>query len=80
MIRFEYLTDEKLLYVAMGEGPVAETIELEESVYMDLDANGRPIGIEFLNADDFLSFLERRGGGLSLPEYIDDLAVLIPAS
>jgi uncharacterized protein YuzE len=37
------LTDEKLLYLAMGEGPVAETIELEESVYVDLDANGHPI-------------------------------------
>ena len=76
MIRFEYSADENLLYVALGEGPAAETLEVEESVYVDLDADGRPIGIEFLNADDFLPFLLRRGGQLTLPERVDDRAFL----
>ncbi len=76
MIRFEYSSDENLLYVAIGEGPAAETIEVEESVYVDLDADGRPIGIEFLTADDFLPFLARQGGRLTLPERIEDRGIL----
>lgn len=72
MICFEYSAEENLLYVALGEGPAAETIELEESVYVDLDASGRQIGVEFLNADDFLASIDLRGGRLLLPEYLDD--------
>jgi len=77
---FEYSSDENLVHVAHGEGPAAETIEVEESVYLDINDDSRPIGVEFLNAADFLSFLERRGGKLFLPEYIDDLKALAPAS
>ena len=55
-------------------------MEVEESVYPDLDAVGKPIGVAFLNAADFLSFLERRGGTLLLPEHIDDPATLASAS
>ena len=76
MIRFEYSSDENLLYVALGDGPAAETIEVEESVYVYLDAYGRPIGIEFLNAADFLPFLSRHGGQLTLPERIEERGIL----
>ena len=80
MIRFEYSSDENLLYVALGDGPAAETIELEESVYVDVDADGRPIGVEFLNADDFLPFLARHGGQLTLPERVEDGSILAAIS
>jgi uncharacterized protein YuzE len=69
-----------LLYLALGEGPAAETVEIEESVYVDLDGSGHPIGIEFLNAEDFLPFLARRGGRLLLPEFVDDRSALLAAS
>ena len=71
MIRFEHSANENLLYVALGDGPAAATIEVEEAVYLDLDADGRPIGVEFLDADDFLPFLERHGGRFLLSEYIE---------
>ena len=35
---------------------------MEDSIYVDLDADGQPSGIEFLNAGDFFAFRERRGG------------------
>ena len=76
MIRFEYSPDENLLYFALGGGPSAETLEVEESVYLDLDSDGRPIGIEFLNAADFLPFLGRHGGHVSLPERVEDSGIL----
>ncbi len=80
MIRFDYSHDENLLYVALGDGPAAETIELEDSVYVDIDADGHPIGIEFVNAVDFLPFLVRHGGRLALPERIASGDILAPAS
>lgn len=80
MIQFEYSPDENLLYVALGEGPAAETIEVEESVYIDVDTDGRPIGIEFLNADDFLPFLGRHGGRLTLPEHVEEGGILAASS
>jgi uncharacterized protein YuzE len=80
MIQCVYSPDENLLYVALGDGPAAETIEVEESVYIDVDANGGPIGIELLNADDFLPFLARNGGRLTLPEHIEEGGILAASS
>lgn len=68
MIRFEYAADQKLLCITVGAGPAAETIEIEESVYVDLNDDGQPIGVEFLNAPDLLPFLERQGGVFSVPD------------
>ena len=67
MIRIEYAADHELLYIKIADGPAAETIEIEESVYVDLDADGQPIGVEFLNAADFLPFLARHGGVFAVP-------------
>jgi uncharacterized protein YuzE len=67
MIRIEYAADYELLYIKIADGPAAETVEVEESVYVDLDADGQPIGVEFLNAADFFAFLERRGGIFAVP-------------
>jgi uncharacterized protein YuzE len=44
--------------------------ESAEMVYVDLDANGHPIGVEFVNADDFVPFLRRHEGNLQLPTEI----------
>ena len=66
VLRMTYSESGGALYFALGEGEVAETIELEEMVYVDLDATGRPVGIEFVAAEDFLPFLVRRGGEFAL--------------
>jgi len=79
MIRFDYSSDGNLLNVALGDGPSIETIEIDDSVYVDVDADGRPIGIEFVNAADFLPFLARHGGHLSLPERMRGEAALTAA-
>jgi uncharacterized protein YuzE len=38
------------LYVRLREGPAARTEELDDFRNVDYDADGRPIGIEFLAA------------------------------
>jgi uncharacterized protein YuzE len=71
-LRLKYDSDAEALYLTLREGLAAETIEIEESVYVDLDADERPIGIEFLNPGDLVGFLTRRGGEFVLPERVTE--------
>ena len=73
---FEYATDVNALYVRFRRGKVAETVEIEHLIVVDLDGDGQPLGMEFVNADDFLPFLRRHGGPLTLP---DDLVAMTAA-
>ncbi len=56
--------DAAYFYLTSSAGVVAETTELSDSILVDYDASGRPIGIEVLNATDVLpekvlSYLKR---------------------
>jgi uncharacterized protein YuzE len=42
------------LYIRFSSAPVAETVELSESVYVDLDQDGEPVGFEVLHAEPAL--------------------------
>ena len=55
--------DAKALFIQLSDAEVLETVELAGNVYLDLDANGEPVGIEVLNADPALPALV-----LALPE------------
>ena len=55
--------DAKALFIQLSDAEVLETVELAGNVYLDLDANGEPVGIEVLNADPALLALV-----LALPE------------
>lgn len=66
--------------IARGEipdGAVERTLELEPGVYLDLDAEGHPLGLEFVHAHDFQGFLMRRGGRLEIPEKVEDVDSLL---
>lgn len=59
----EYSPDGNLLYVRLRQGEVVETAEFQSDVYVDLDDEGRPVGVEYLNADGFFPFLKRLAEG-----------------
>jgi len=46
--------DARALYIQLSDADVLETVELAGNVYLDLDANGEPVGFEILNADPAL--------------------------
>jgi uncharacterized protein YuzE len=71
-LRLTYTPEHGLLYMAFGEGDIADTIEVEESVYLDVSADGRPLGIEFLNGGDLPEFLRRHGGEFVVPRHVDN--------
>jgi len=37
------------LYITLREGHIAKTVEFAEEVFVDLDSNGKVLGIEMLN-------------------------------
>jgi uncharacterized protein YuzE len=39
------------LYIRFSKASIAETVELSESVYVDLDEAGEPVGFEVLHAE-----------------------------
>jgi len=73
-LRISYDAEVDALYLRLAEGPAAETVEVTPAVYVDLDGDGRPIGIEFVNGADFLPFLARWGGEFVLPARMDEPA------
>ncbi len=64
-IRYDAAAD--ATYVRLRAGTVAEPL--------DVDAEGRPLGIGFVAASDLLPFLRRRGGKFVLPGRIGSSAV-----
>lgn len=49
-MRIEYDREVDALYVRLQEKYVARTIEIEEGLNLDLDENGKLIGLEVLDA------------------------------
>lgn len=45
-----YDPDVKALYLRFSEAEITETVELSADVYIDVDADGQPVGFEVLNA------------------------------
>ena len=62
-----YIRDE------IQDGEAVRTLEVEEGVYLDLDADNRPLGMEFIHADSFQDFLKRHGGRIEIPAVVEDL-------
>lgn len=48
----EYDTEHEVLYLKIREGKVVKTKEYRAEVFVDLDKEGKLLGIEFLNLED----------------------------
>ena len=51
-MQFRFDEEANALYIASRAGEVVRTIELTDMVYIDVDADGAPLGIEFVSADE----------------------------
>lgn len=76
-MRIELDTEANALYLyiqdEIRDGEAVRTLEVEDGVYLDLDADNRPLGLEFIQADDFQDFLKRHGGRIGIPAIVEDL-------
>ena len=46
-MKIEYYPDTDTLYMSLREGPGADAMEIASGVVIDVDAQGRLVGIEF---------------------------------
>jgi len=68
-VRFEFDSEADALYIRINEGRVERTMEIEEGVYADLDAQDRPLGLEFIALATFDEWMKRHGT-LEVPERV----------
>lgn len=68
-----YTKESNMLTIFFNSSAVEESVEHEPGLWLDLDKEGKVIGVE---AHDALSFLERAASsdGLELPEKVKRLA------
>ncbi len=57
-MRIEYDREVDALYIRLQEKYVARTMELEEGLNLDLDENGKLIGLEVLDATERYSLAD----------------------
>lgn len=72
--------DVNALYVELRPGNVARTVEVTETIYADLDAEGATLGVEFVDADEFVPFLRERADDERLPPEVRPLFAATAAS
>lgn len=53
-MKIEYDPEANALYITLREARIAETAEVTESLSVDLGEDGRPVGIEVLDARELL--------------------------
>jgi uncharacterized protein YuzE len=66
-MQFRFDPEANALYISLSRGEVARTIGLNDEVYVDVDAQGELLGIEFVNADEFIPFLRQAESFAQLP-------------
>jgi uncharacterized protein YuzE len=55
-------------------GLVDQTVEVEEGAYLDVDADMKPVGMEFLSIEDFEAFLKKYPDGIEILDSADTRA------
>lgn len=72
-VRFDI--EAQALYIRFSTEHVAETVELSDTVYIDVDENGNPVGFEVLDVDSsLLSKLRDLPDGTDLRRLLSDRA------
>lgn len=67
-MRIERDAQHDVLYIELREGEAERTVDLDDGVHMDLDDEGRVLGVEFLSLGAFERYLERHNGQVDIPE------------
>lgn len=65
------VTPEGLLHIHLRDGVAVDTIVLGDLIYLELDAEGHPLSLDFVVAEDFLPFIKTQGGVFELPDRVD---------
>jgi uncharacterized protein YuzE len=71
-VKLRYDPESGALYARFKEGTIEETVQHADGVYLDIDAEGRVLGAEFLTLKELAEAVSAESGGWELPERIED--------
>ncbi len=71
-MKLRYDPESGALCVRVGEGAIEETVQHAGGVYLDIDAEGRVLGAEFLTLEELAEAVTAEDGGWELPERIEN--------
>ncbi len=71
-MKLRYDPESGALYVRVEEGAIEETVQHADGVYLDIDAEGRVLGAEFLTLEELAGAITAEGGRWDVPERIED--------
>ncbi len=71
-MKLRYDPESGALYVRVEEGTIGETVQHADGVYLDIDAEGRVLGAEFLTLEELAGAITAEGGRWDVPERIED--------
>ncbi len=71
-MRLRYDPESGALYVLIKEGTIEETVQHADGVYLDVDAEGRVVGAEFLTLKELAEAITAEGGKWELPDRIEN--------
>lgn len=71
-MKLRYDPESGALYVRVESGVIEETVQHADGVYLDIDAEGRLLGAEFLTLEELAKAVTAEGGRWELPERIED--------
>ncbi len=71
-MKLRYDPESGALYVRVEEGAIQETVQHADGVYLDIDAEGRVLGAEFLTLEELAGAITAEGGRWDVPERIED--------
>ena len=70
MTRLTYDEIGQALAITLRDGVAAETVEIADGVLLDVDADGQPLGLEFVSLARLAPFFAAHGGEYTLPERV----------
>jgi uncharacterized protein YuzE len=73
-MEFQVDRDVNALYIKLRAGYVARTIELTDSLSVDMDADDMPLGLAFINADEFVPFLRDHANDADSPPWLREMS------
>ena len=71
-MKLRYDPESGALYARVREGAIEETVQHADGVYLDVDAEGRVLGAEFLTLKELAEAITAEGGRWELAERIED--------
>lgn len=71
-MKLRYDPESGALYMRVREGAIEESVQHADGVYLDVDAEGRVIGAEFLTLKELAETITAEGGRWELPERIEN--------